>query len=213
MKIYTKDCIGGFTVNKFDAQKGEIEAVVTSFKNFDVVNDRILPGALDSYLKGFDNPLQMLYQHDKNEIIGEWSKFTIKGDLVIGEGQIYPEVSRGGDSIALIRRGQIGATSIGFTAKEYEQNDKGGIDFEDIKLVEVSLVKSPANPKAQLLSAKNDDGQIDIRKLEMILRDVDLSQKERKLLLAGGIKELMSQRDVVDSKEQLVSNIKNLLHK
>ena len=47
----------------------------------------------------------------------------------------------------------------------------------------------------------------------MILRDVDLSQKERKLLLAGGIKELMNQRDVVDSKEQLVSNLKNLLNK
>lgn len=213
MKLYTKDCLSGFTVNKFDAQKGEIEAVVTSFKNYDVVNDRILPGALDKFIKEFDTPLQMLYQHDKNEIIGEWNKFTIKGDLVIGEGKIYPEVTRGGDSIALIRRGQIGATSIGFTAKEYEQNDKGGLDFEDIKLIEVSLVKSPANPKAQLLSAKNEDGQIDIRKLEQILRDVDLTQKERKLLLAGGVKELMNQRDVVDSELQLVNSVKNLLQK
>ena len=202
----------GFQVNKFDVQKGELEAVVTSFKNYDVVFDRINPGALDEFLKGFDGGLQMLYQHDKNEIVGQWNSFEIRGDLVVGKGEIFPEVSRGRDVMALISRGMIGATSIGFRAKEYEQNEKGGLDFAAIDLVEVSIVKTPANPKAQLLSAKDDDGNIDIRKLEEILRDVDLTQRERKLLLAEGVKGLVNQRDVVDSKMTLAANVAKLLN-
>lgn len=81
-EIFTK-ASDGFQMNKFDVQKGELEAVITSFNNLDVVNDRILPGALDKYLKQFDGGLQMLYQHDKNEIIGEWTKIDIRGDLVV----------------------------------------------------------------------------------------------------------------------------------
>ena len=193
--IFTKEAVTGFQVNKFDVKKGEIEAVVTSFKNYDTVNDRVKTGALDKFLKEFDGGLQMLFQHDKNEIIGEWKEFEIKGDLVIGKGEIYPEVSRGSDTIALISRGQISATSIGFRSPDYEENEKGGFDFNEIELVEVSMVKRPANPKAQLISAKNDDGSINIRELEKLLRDAtDLSRKECKTLLSGGLPDL---RDAV----------------
>lgn len=208
-KVFTKDASTGFQVNKFDVQKGEIEAVVTSFKNLDVVNDRILPGAMDDFLKQFDGGLQMLYQHDKNEIIGEWVGFQVKGDLVIGRGKIYPEVSRGSDTIALISRGQIGATSIGFRSPDFKQNEEGGFDFKKIELVEVSMVKSPANPKAQLLSAKNDDGSLNIRNLENALRDVGLSQKERKVVLSSASQEL---RDVLakeSAKETLLAKLKS----
>ena len=209
-EIITKS-FDGLQINKFDVQEGKLSAVVTSFKNYDNVNDVIEPGALDKYLKQFDGPLQMLWQHDKNEIIGEWTKFEIRGDKVIGTGEIYPEVGRGADAMALISRGMIGATSIGFRTTDYEANDEGGINFKEIQLVEVSLVQSPANPKAQIISAKDDNGQIDIRKLEMILRDVDLTQRERKLLMAEGVKGLMNQRDVVDSKMDLAQKAAQLL--
>lgn len=184
-KIYTKSS-DGFQVNKFDVQKGEIEAVVTSFKNLDVVNDRIIPGALDKFFKGFGGKLQMLYQHDKNEIIGEWTKFEIKGDLVIGTGEIYPEVQRGRDTMALISRGMIGSTSIGFKATDFEMNDDGGMDFKEIELVEVSMVQRPANPKANLLNAKDEDGSINVRNLEKLLREAGLSRKQSRELINGG---------------------------
>ena len=88
--------------------------MVTSFKNVDRDKDVIKTGALDDFLRKFDGDLPMLYMHDQKEIIGNWSEFSIKGDLVIGKGQIYPEISRGADSMALISRGAIGSTSIGF---------------------------------------------------------------------------------------------------
>ena len=72
---------------------------------------------------------------------------------------------------------------------------------------------SPANSKAKIISAKTEDGQIDIRKLEQILRDVDLTQRERKLLLAEGVKGLMNQRDVIDSKQALAQSVAKLLSK
>lgn len=201
-------------LSKFDVQRGELEAVVTSFNNYDIVNDRIMPGAVDTNIKGLDGRLVMLYQHESKEIIGEWTELEVRGDLVVAKGEIYSKVSRGADSMELISRGMIGATSIGFIGKRYEENDKGGYDFSDIELREISLVRTPANPKAQIISAKDDDGAINIRTVEAALRDVGLSQKERKLLLAGGVIELMNQRDVIDidtQKQEIVSKLSTLL--
>ena len=199
----------GFQVNKFDVQKGELEAVVTSFKNYDVVNDRIFPGALDKFLKQFDGGLQMLYQHSKNEIIGQWNSFEIRGDLVIGKGEIYPEVSRGRDAIALISRGMIGSTSIGFRAGDYQGNDKGGFDFKEIDLVEVSLVKTPANPKAAITSAKNEDGTLNVKNLEKLLREAGLSRKESKELINGGACELREAIRNELHKDNLLAKLKS----
>ncbi len=206
--IYTK-ATDGFQMNKFDVKEGTIEAVVTSFKNFDKVNDVIEPGALDEFLKQFSGGLPMLYQHDKNEIIGQWDKLTIRGDLVVGQGQIFPEVSRGADTMALVSRGMIGSTSIGFRSKEFEQNEVGGFNFKQIELVEISMVQSPANPKASLLSAKNDDGSLNIRNLEQALRDVGLSQKERKIVVSSAQQELrdvLKQENDLDKLTQLLKN-------
>lgn len=202
----------GFEVRKFDVKEGLVEAVVTSFKNYDNVNDVIEPKALDAYIqKEFNGALPMLFQHDKNLIIGEWNELAVKGDLVIGKGMIYPEVSKGADTIALISRGQIGATSIGFKASDYERNDEGGINFKEISLVEISMVARPANPKAQLLSAKNDDGTIDVKSLEIALRDAGLSRKEAKTLIANGVSEL---RDAVKAdleREEYLRKLKSEL--
>ena len=52
-EIFTKESRTDFRLSKLDVQKGELEAVITSFKNYDVVNDRIMPGALDNFIKGF----------------------------------------------------------------------------------------------------------------------------------------------------------------
>ena len=211
-EIITKQS-DGFQINKFDVQQGQLSAVVTSFKNYDTVNDVIMPGALDKYLKEFDGSLQMLFQHDKGEIIGKWTKFEVKGDLVIGTGEIFPEVSKGSDVMALISRGMVGATSIGFRTSDYEGNDRGGMNFKEIKLVEVSIVQAPANPKAQILSAKNEDGSINLRNLEKALRDAGLSRSESKQLLSDGPSAL---RDAVEKElknQNLVKQLQSALRR
>ena len=202
-ELYTKS-FEGFEKTKFDAKKGIVSAVVTSFGNYDVVNDRIMEGALDNFLKTFDGTLPMLFQHDKNEIIGERTSFSIQDDKVVGDGEIYPEVTRGANTMALISRGMIGSTSIGFRASKFDRNDEGGIDFEEINLVEVSMVKTPANPKATLLSAKNDAGEISIRNIERILRESGLSKTQSQCLISKGAKGLSNLSDSDDLAEQIL---------
>ena len=207
-EIFTKESRTDFRLSKLDVQKGELEAVITSFKNYDVVNDRILPGALDNFIKGFGGSLPMLWQHSQNDPVGNWTDIQIKGDLVVAKGQIFPEVSKGADAMALISRGMVGATSIGFGSKNYEQNEKGGIDFKEIELVETSLVLTPANPKAQILSAKNEDGTINIKNLDKALAVAGLSRNERRLVLSGKARELQEALRVETAKEQLISKLK-----
>lgn len=206
-----------FEATKFDGEAGQLVAYITTYKNEDVVGDIMAPGVLDKFISEFPEggKLPALWQHDANEVIGEWTKFESNARGVKGYGQIYTEVSRGNDVRNLIMRGMVGSVSIGFRAKDYEmrENEKGRI-FKEIELVETSVVLRPANPRARITSAKTDDGRIDIRKLENILRDVELSQKERKVLLAEGVKGLMNLRDVVDSgeaKKSIVSNISKFL--
>lgn len=201
--------IDEFKVNKFDVERGEISAVVTSFKNYDVVNDRIMPGALDDFLKTFEPGLNMLFQHNRSEIIGRWENFKIRGNLVIGEGKIYPDVSKGADVMKLISYGNIGATSIGFKAEEYRYNDKNGVDYEKISLVEVSMVDAPANPKARLLAAKARDGEFDINEFQTFLRQAGMTRKDSSDTLHE-LKKHLRQADTVEEKDT-VSLLNDLL--
>lgn len=206
--MFTKSS-NGFQINKFNVEEGKISAVVTTFKNYDVVNDVMMPGSLDNYIKGFEGNLPMLYQHEKNEMIGIWNKLTIDGDKVIGDGMIFPEVTRGKDTMALISRGLIGSTSIGFKATDYEQNDEGGLNFKEIELVEISMVRSPANPKAQLLSAKNADGEVSLRNIERILRESGLSKNQSQAFISKGFKALNNLSESELKSESLLSALQS----
>ena len=211
MELITKSSETPLEIHKFDGDEGKLVAYVTTFNNADVVGDIMAPESLDKFVKEFnetEKQLPMLWQHDKNELIGEWTKFEINSRGVKGYGEIFTDVTRGNDVRNLIKRGAVGSVSVGFRSKNYEQLEGGGRLFKEIDLVETSVVVNPANPKARIVSAKNEDGKIDIKLVENALRDVGLGQKERKMLLAGGVKELMRLRDVADPKMDLVNALK-----
>ena len=205
----TKESLSGFKLSRLDVQKGEIEAVITSFSNYDKVYDRIMPGALDRFIKGFNGSLPMLFQHSKVDPVGEWTDIKIKGDLVVATGQIFPEVSKGADAMALISRGMIGSTSIGFKTTDYEMNDKGGVDFKEIELFETSLVLTPSNKKAQILSAKNEDGTLNLKNLERALSESGLSRTEAQLVLTGKARELRESLRRESVKNELIAKLKS----
>ena len=209
--VITKSCDTPLEIQKFDGDEGKIVAYITTFNNADKVGDIIAPGALDKFVKGFNEEnrqLPMLWQHDKNELIGEWTKFEINSRGVKGYGEIFTDVTRGNDVRNLIKRGAVGSVSIGFRSKNYEQIENGGRLFKELDLVETSVVVSPANPKARIVSAKNEDGGLNIRNLEKVLREAGLSRKESKIVLSSAASEL---RDVVKQesmKEELLRKLK-----
>ena len=190
-----------------------ITAYVTTYGNEDVVKDVVEKGAADKFVANFDGSLPMLLNHDVSQIIGVWTKFESDDYGLKGYGELN-ETTLGKDVQMLIKDGMLADVSIGFRAIDYELKDNGGRLFKEIDLFETSVVLFPANRRANITSVKDEDGRIDIRKLESILRDVKLTQKERKLLLAGGVKELMKQRDVLSvehSKQSIVTNLIGVL--
>jgi HK97 family phage prohead protease len=200
------------------AEDGQIVAYLTTFENTDVVGDVIKTGALDKYVEDFNKGqtgiLRMLFQHDRSEIIGKWDSLEIDEKGVIGTGTIFEEVSRGKDVKSLLMRGVLNSVSIGFRATDYVENDKGGRDFKEIELVETSVVDIPANPQATILSVKAEDGAVNIRMLEKILRDAGLSIKESKTVASVAKEELSVVRDEQEVESDLLKALQNFnLHK
>lgn len=195
------------------SQDGEIKAYLTTFENADVVNDVIKVGALDKYIdafnKGTAGVLRMLFQHERSEIIGQWDKLEIDSKGVLGTGTIFEEVSRGKDVKSLLKRGVLNSVSIGFRASKYEDNDIGGRDFYEIELIETSVVDTPANPEAVIVSVKSEDGSVNVRMLEKVLRDAGLSIKESKTIVSVAKKELKNVRDEHTLETSLVETLNN----
>jgi len=190
------------TVNDLSMNEdGQITAYLTTFGNLDVVNDVIMPGALDKFVEKFNNGeagvLRMLFQHERMEIIGTWDKLEIDAKGVIGTGTLFADVSRGKDVKVLLKRGVLNAVSIGFKASKYEYNEFDGRDFHEIELTETSVVDTGANNQALIISVKNEDGGVNVRNLETVLRDAGLSRREAKQISSVAKKELNSVEPVV----------------
>ena len=110
-----------------------------------------------------DRLAPMLWQHDREEPIGGWSKFEEDEKGLKCFGQI--EIDAGALEMRAykhLKKGNIGGFSIGYRLKEggYEVHpdfdDGDGIWLlSDIDLREVSLVTMPMNLEARLVSIKN----------------------------------------------------------
>ncbi len=202
-----------FDLELINQKDGEVKAYLTTFENLDKVNDVIKTGALDKYVERFNNGetdvLRMLWMHDRSVIIGKWVKLEIDDHGVIGTGIIFEEVTQGKDVKALLKRGVLNSVSIGFRSTKWEDNELGGKDFYEIELSETSIVDVPANPLADIISVKAEDGQVNVRTLEKALRDVGLSRKEAKLVSSIANKEL--NKPARDEKADLELDMLNAL--
>lgn len=199
-------------LTKYDITVGEVSAYVTTYGNEDLEKDVMARGCLDKWIKGFMNEdkkmLPMLWQHSSNEPIGHWHSFETDDKGVIGHGTLYLETTRGDDIRKMMMRGLIKAVSIGFMAYDYDNKPNGGRKFNEIGLREVSLVLNPANPMANIFDVKNEDGSINIRQLEKLLREAHLSRREAKALISEGSKGL---RDVIDIEAEKLALVHKLM--
>ncbi len=201
----------GFEMSKFDGEAGQIVAYISTFGNIDKVGDVMAPEAFDKFVNDFEkvqgNKLPMLLQHSNTKIVGEWSKFEINSRGIKGFGTIYTEIPDGQNARGLVMRGMIGSTSIGFRSNKFEKLDGDGRLFKEVELVETSLVINPANSKAKILSAKREDGSVDLKIVGEILRNADLSHSETKALIADGQKALRNVGADERAKQELVDNL------
>ena len=186
---------------KADAPSGTISAYLTTFGNSDVVDDIMAKGSLDKFIAKF-NPsakkLPMLLEHDNASIIGEWTSLKADEHGVVGEGTLYTETTKGSDVYKLMKRGAVSSVSIGFRSSDFEKNDDGGRTFNEIELVETSVVLNPANDQAQIMSVKSNDGFIETAALKKHLIEGGLTKAECEALFLSGWKglKMLRQEDV-----------------
>ena len=192
---------------KADAPSGTISAYLTTFGNSDVVDDIMAKGSLDKFIAKF-NPsakkLPMFYEHDHTSIIGEWTNLKSDEHGVVGEGTLYTETTKGSDVYKLMKRGAVSSVSIGFKSSDFEKNDDGGRTFNEIELVETSVVLNPANDQAQIMSVKSHDGYIETAALKKHLIEGGLTKAECEALFLNGWKGLKMLRED-DVKQQTLA--------
>ena len=124
-----------------------IEAYLTTWGNVDKTGDIIVREALEGYVAAFHQGgvmLRMLYQHNRDSIIGTWNELVMDEVGLLAKGEIFTDTSLGNDTRVLLRRGVLDSVSIGFKSNDYEYNDDGTRTFKSIELVEASVVDVPA---------------------------------------------------------------------
>ncbi len=196
---------------KADAPTGSISAYLTTFGNSDVVDDIMAKGSLDSFIAKF-NPqakkLPMFYEHDHTSIIGEWTDLKADEHGVVGTGVLYTETTKGSDVYKLMKRDAVSSVSIGFRSSDFTKNEDGGRTFNEIELVETSVVLNPANDQAQIMSVKSDDGFIETAALKKHLIEGGLTKAECEALFLNGWKGLKMLRTEDAHTETLAEALK-----
>ena len=111
----------------------------------------------------FKNPLVLLHQHRHDSPIGTvtFGEPTARG---IPFEATIPEIKEAGplrDRVETawgeIKHGLVRAVSIGFRPLAYKPNEKGGYDFDEVEIFELSSVSIPANADAVITAIKNFD--------------------------------------------------------
>jgi len=124
-----------------------VGAWVISSSNYDRVNDRIMLPALKSQV-GKD--VLCLWQHSPDQPIGRWTNLRMKGDKLVAD-LILAKTNLGLMIRELLAVQTPLGASIGFRGKA-KQNDKGGFDFNEISLMETSIVSVPCNEDAMAIA-------------------------------------------------------------
>jgi len=111
----------------------------------------------------FANPLVLLHQHDSDRPIGRvtFKKPTAKGIEFEAEIPVIDEPGPLKDRVDTawgeLKHGLVRAVSIGFRSMKHAHRQDGGIDFDEVEIVELSTVSVPANARAIIHTVKAID--------------------------------------------------------
>lgn len=139
-----------------------VKGYALAFGNLDSWGDIILAGACDDFLKSETaDRMALCWQHDRTTVIG---KITDKGADDYGmwiEADVLP-TSDGKDAAILLKAGAVKEFSIGYRTDKYHYETRDGQEIrviEALTVYEVSPVTIAANPRAKIVSAKNQGNQ------------------------------------------------------
>lgn len=175
-----------FKLLDVDSEKkiGFFEGYGAVFGNVDQVNDVIQRGAFAETLAKDGMPA-MLWQHNSSDVVGVWTEAREDERGLYLKGELNLDVQKAREAHSLLKQKALKGLSIGYLTKDYSLDQTSGIrTLKKIKLLEVSIVTFPANPKAGIAGVKNFPGTI--REFERFLRDSGFGKTQAKALASKG---------------------------
>lgn len=139
-----------FPVDVRKAASPEYDAeFILSASTPDRVNDTIDPKAYKPLTKL--QKVVALFNHDPNQVAGFWAKLKVESDTLVGKLKLA-STDLGQMIRALIADGVPLGASIGFRGEGDWNEDKTGIHFTSIDLIETSITPTPAHPRAMQIA-------------------------------------------------------------
>lgn len=157
---------------KFDSAKAGVFAGYASvFGGLDSYGDTIVKGAYADTLAGRTRPVQMRWNHF-GPVIGKWTTIREDEKGLWVEGALTPGHTVAADTYALMRHGAVDGLSIGYRPVKSEQRADGVRELQQIDLVEISVVESPADLGAKISDVKAALSEIENwKEFERLLRE------------------------------------------
>ncbi len=209
---------------------GLIEARVTTFGPREGADGRKFfykPEGFMQWAKEFaemGRPLPMYVNHKDDAIpVGEWTSIEMDDEGMNASGRLYLNTTTGSDLYQVMKESpnMFGGVSVGAYAEEYQwvkedgeamtigsddPYESGYFQITKGGLCEVSVVMHPNNPNAEIskLEAFGDDGVLNPRILERILRDAGVAKKDA-TTASSIFKKVLDRRDASKKSEDAAS--------
>jgi uncharacterized protein len=199
----TKKATINFDVKMEDqtAERGKFSGYGSVFGNVDFGGDVVEYGAFTKSLnvwKSKGQLPQLLWYHNSEEIIGEWTKMEEDEKGLYVEGKLWvngeSKIERAVQAYNVLKANSVKGLSIGYRVmdKEIQENFDGGVirKLKEIDLLEVSIAPWAMNPQASVTGVKSmtdEEGNLlSKRDVERILRDSGLSKRQAQAFIADG---------------------------
>lgn len=145
------------TIQKAGSTDYDAKFVVSSTSP-DRVGDTFTKKALGKLAKS--KRMIALWQHKADQPCGYWENFKVDGNSLISSLKLA-DTNLGKMIKALLASDVPLGASVGFRVIEGTPNKANGYDFDDVDLMEISVVSTPANADAVLLAKEYGfDGDI-----------------------------------------------------
>lgn len=181
-----------FELKKEPDQDGYFEGYASVFGVVDRGMDVVERGAYAKSL-GTGRKVKMLWQHDREKVIGVWDEIAEDGRGLFVKGRLLKGVALAEEAMVLMRAGAIDSMSIGYRTIEAVPAGGGRIrKLMEVELHEISLVTFPMLEAAKVTDVKSLTTE---RQFEAFLRDAGYSRKEATAIALHGFKGLTGLRD------------------
>lgn len=139
-------------------ETGRFDGYASVFNTLDLNNDIVFAGAFQAALtkaKRLGKKIPLLWSHHPQDTIGYCDILTEDTYGLRLQGEIFLNTSRGRSLFNLIKKKKLSGLSIGYIPRcvAYSKHRKVRC-LKEVDLLEISIVTTPANPKAKIFAAE-----------------------------------------------------------